>query len=171
MADLKIVWNKHTPLEMRALIEPIIDEYKWLLPQWMVTLYVGYWDSASQDATGTTTHAEICVNDDYLNASLSVFSSWMDGDQETRRNDIVHEFLHAYFNPIFDFCGRLLNTWKEEDRGPMWRMLNQERTNYLERSVTALAWTLIQSENRSRPSAEILDGNASGHGSAKRPPQ
>jgi hypothetical protein len=146
---LDIEYHSQIPKEMQRAIEPVIDKYKWLIPQWCYNLTVKYWDTATDEkGKAKSAAAQIYVVDDYRFASLEVYSEWFDGDEKQREYYIIHEFVHLHNCLPGNFFNRLLdNLYPEEpDRGPAYKIAKEEHRRLVEQATQDLAWIIINRE-------------------------
>jgi hypothetical protein len=147
MLDIK--WHPQMPAEMREAIEPIVNQYYWLIPQWVYQFTISFY-STGNDASGKATNAlaQIFVNDEYRSATLEVFADWLDGDEKTRRYNIVHELVHLYSCLPGNFFNRLMDSlYAENDRGPVYSMAKEEHSRLVEQATQDMAWAIINRED------------------------
>jgi hypothetical protein len=146
---VEVTWNPLVPKEMREAIEPVIERYLWLVPEWCYQLHIEYWDTETdKDGKSTSGFASITVNDEYRRAALEVYSSWFDGDERDRRYYIIHEFVHLYSGLAGNFFRRLIdNIYPENDRGPLFKTAKIEYSRLSEQATQDMAWVLLNFED------------------------
>lgn len=145
---LDIEWHAQMPPEMRATIEPIIERYQWLIPQWVYQFRVSFY-STKTDENGQAENAlaQIYVNDEYRSATLEIFADWLDGNEKTRRYNIVHELCHLYTCLPGNFFNRFVDAvYPEVDKGPAYRLAKDEHRRLAEQATQDLAWALVNNE-------------------------
>jgi hypothetical protein len=146
---LDIQWHVQVPKEMRATIEPIIERYRWLIPQWVYQFKVSFY-STKTDEKGVPDNALACiyVNDEYRSATLEVFADWLDGNEKTRRYNIIHELCHLYTCLPGNFFNRFLdNLYPESERLVAYNLARDEYRRLAEQATQDLAWSLLNLED------------------------
>lgn len=137
---------------MRGIIEPIINQYAWLIPQWVYQFTVSFFSTANDtDGRATNALAQIFVNDEYRSATIEIFADWLDGDDKTRRYNIVHELVHLYSCLPGNFFNRFLDgLYPEGERGPIYSLAKSEHSRLVEQATQDMAWSIINREELNR---------------------
>jgi hypothetical protein len=79
-----------------------------------------------------------------------VFADWLDGNDKTRRYNIIHELCHLYTCLPGNFFNRLLdNLYAEDERKTAYLMAKDEYRRLSEQATQDMAWALVNRESDS----------------------
>lgn len=96
----RVIWMD-VPEELRHIVEPYLARALPLLPRWVVELRVIY---ELDDSASMMTR----VRPDYRTVTLSVCPLWFTQQEQKRRSDVVHEFVHAPLESLRILCTDLI---------------------------------------------------------------
>ena len=104
---IEINYEKDFPEEVKAIIDPLINEWKTLLPPWCQELIVKY------DPTRASNMA-VQVNYRTRWAVLYVPGVWLKLDPTERVAAMLHEFAHILLRPLTSPIERIIEDTLEE---------------------------------------------------------
>lgn len=90
---MRILWDPVIPPEVRAAAEPTLDEWKTRLPGWISDLTVSF---DQKDGV----NCSINVQYEYRRAYLYLHGAWLEQSTDMRREDILHELIHLFLEPM-----------------------------------------------------------------------
>lgn len=128
----KIKPAPHLPEPVWQSVQPILEGYAVLLPQWLHTLNV-QWDESD-----TTNAASITIYEEYRRADLSICPNFM-SRPDKQKEQILHEIVHLYTDHLHNQVERLIRALPKGAAREVER--EQSRLN-VERGTCDLAYVI-----------------------------
>lgn len=141
MSESKLHWIGDWPKHIQALVQPIFEAEEWLIPGWVSEINVFWWE----DGPGNNSNASLSIQTDfhYRKGTLNVYPACISANEKTRREYVIHEFLHLSITNNSDVTIRSLKTVLGEDN-PAFKILQVELIAALEGSVCDLAEIILK---------------------------
>lgn len=128
-----IIWQPCVSDAVRALAEPILDRWRWLIPSWCHELLVFY-----RETDGDNAAAACRTYPEYRYAQLMIYGSFVGKQRpDDRENAIIHELLHVQLQPLVQEFKHLLA--QQVPEGPLREWANTNHTGAMEGVVCDLA--------------------------------
>lgn len=108
MTDVRVIWAKWMPDEIRNALEPIVNKHLSKLPDWCRTLNVSHSSDNTRSMSVETAYR-------YRRCNMWVHNDWLMLSKISREEAVVHEFSHGILAPISEFTKRLIDTLKSQD--------------------------------------------------------
>lgn len=133
-----IEFAKDMPDAVRAAVEPIIQQWRWLIPGWVQEVMIR-WQAQAEDGES----ADTVVSYEYRWVSIRLKGHWL-SDARTQEKDIVHELIHAFTHPLAEYARNEMERLLPENEAPKYRaaVLEELRMRH-ESFVQDLAWCLV----------------------------
>lgn len=113
----KITFCDSVPRDVKALIRPVLYKYRFILPVWMNSLAVMYWQSQNEekeDAPAWLAHMD--ADWEYRQAKLVICPRFREiTNNGFRELVIAHELTHALLSPIQSWGNDMLETVVSDD--------------------------------------------------------
>lgn len=106
---VEIIWHE-MPKEVKAVVEPLLEQYEYLFPSWIRALSVRYGEGSVKGSV-----AEILAEVPYLQAKLYITRQFLDDNDRNRERTIVHELLHLSLAPLQDWVDNLMEMYVNEE--------------------------------------------------------
>lgn len=134
----KIIFNNDFPEIIKPQVGSILNDFDWLLPAWLQTLYVGY-HADEQEAS-----AYISVNKDYRFANLKVCGHWVNESAELQKEQILHELIHLYNVPIKRYALDMFEIHCEGGKdGVIYKMIKNQLVSKNESATSDMTFALM----------------------------
>jgi hypothetical protein len=131
----EIVWSAAPPEERKEQIDKVLGELKWLLPNWMRTLYVRVDDAGGSDGNWV---AAVGTSYQYRTGTLYIYNKWFAETDRDQVKTLIHEFIHAHTAVIVDYAEETFGKMTQD--APIMRdLLNTELGNRSEAATEDLA--------------------------------
>lgn len=140
----RIYWAVELPPEIRASVEPYLDEFKSMIPTWLSILTIQY-----QRAEGT---AHNTTKEEYRMAYLTFEAGFLDQPAWKRRQDVLHEILHIVTDPLHTQAWNLKEALALKTDVPKWYLEEELRVS-LERTITDLTSCVLATIESTRTKA------------------
>lgn len=119
------------PAEAAKALEayfPLIDA---LAPQWCSRVWV-MWSSECE-----TESCKACTvtRYEYRYGSVTLHGKWLDDDEVTRREAIIHEVMHLYVAPLSGFTRYVIHSFTENESDKRLRDVSVEQCREYQESV------------------------------------
>jgi hypothetical protein len=98
--SLKIHYN-NVPREAQHSIERLLRLHKGILPLWVARLNISFNGHGKESYSASTR-----VDQPYRYSTIYIYGDWLEGADEVREHDIVHELFHVTNSPAFDYAFR-----------------------------------------------------------------
>lgn len=134
---VEIVWNKNIESDNKKEIEKYLKPYLWLIPTWCHTLRVDV-DTSTDDGL----LASISVQEQYRQASMTVWAKWFTSDERTKADTIIHELFHLHTNPLYDFAKNAIRKYADGKDETQMQVVFDEMECYLERQTQDLTFAV-----------------------------
>lgn len=99
---MKIIWSKAIEEENKAEIAKYLDQFSYLIPKWCQHLYINLYSAEDNGAISTL------VDYEYRRVTFDFYSCWLIQDKEKKRNDVLHECVHASVNELYHQARRVV---------------------------------------------------------------
>lgn len=119
------------PPDLRAIVEPLMRELEWIVPNWCRRIYLKYeieGERKSWDASCSSAY-------EYRSATVYVHAGFFLSLPEERRGILMHELLHIALKPLQEFAADALERIGGEGDGPLRDYLREQHRRAVE-SVT-----------------------------------
>lgn len=104
---MKIIYHATIQPHNKMEIERLLQKWLWLVPAWCHILYVNLWDSQGDNCEKI---ADVKTNYDYRNIDLSLYTCWLDRDDERKESALVHELVHSFTAIVADHARNSFDT-------------------------------------------------------------
>lgn len=135
---VEMIWHE-MPREVREVVEPLIEQYEYLLPSWLRSLSISYGDSKVEGSV-----AEILTDTAYLQAKLKLTKNFLDDTVLNRERTIVHELLHVTITPVQDWMRYIVQQYVVEQ--DVEQILKHFDEQIIESVVQNLMYSLLPPE-------------------------
>lgn len=135
--EVNIIFNGDMQPEQKAEIESVIEEVKWLLPNWMLTLFVHVYSDIDSNARAR-------INYQYRSGDLGISLEWFNQNRELRRQNVVHEFLHYHTLLFVDYARKIIGKFIPDEENATLNSLIMEEFE-------------VRSESATEDLAEVID--------------
>ena len=119
---------KRVQPDVRAILEPYLDRYAWLIPAWCYRVFVRF-EECEASGNDTTDVASTVINKTYRWASIRFHGGFLTDTEFERRMDTIHELLHISLTPAFEYAKQSI-----QDLSPA----NQTLGEHISRQIVAL---------------------------------
>ncbi len=113
MSEIQFQFDVDFPDDVRGVIEPLLNEAKWLFPLWMQKAIVT-WNCKSDEAM-----AEILVYKDYRWCRIVIFPDLLSSPPDVQKESIYHEIIHCYNVPLKKVACDILDECIGDEKGEM----------------------------------------------------
>ena len=130
-----VTWEPDIPADIRAIVEPVLKHWDWLVPTWCQEFDVRY--NPMKDA-------RMAVTVNYHNrwAVLHVTGQWFGEPEDMREMCLVHELIHIFLEALTAPVGRIIEGATEEDSKER-ALADRMFADGMEQTVADLAHCLI----------------------------
>ena len=140
----RIRYDRNIPAEMLSAIRQHVERCLWLLPAWMQYVNVEC-ANGDEERPAITTY----VNHEYRWATITFYPDWLAADEETRENNVIHEFLHLSSNPIFDHANNTIKVLMgDSDEAKRFYRIEENRLRELHEAMVQDLAQMIQERPR-----------------------
>lgn len=125
-----IIYDKDFPEFAKAEIDPLLQEWLWLLPKWCQMVSIGWHDKSECEGECVN----ISISYSYRNVRIRFFSLFHTA--ENKREMIGHELVHSQIGMLADYARYIIEMLATEDEHPILRQHLQEQLTERHESVT-----------------------------------
>lgn len=130
---MKIVWGEF-PDDQREQLEPLIERYRYLLPDWLGRLDIEYDDGDESEEYYAAAHTEYL----YREATLYITPTFWSLDADGRAATVAHEAGHILLAPLDREFSYLLGVLEND---ALYQTSKQRYAEAVEAVVSDLALT------------------------------
>lgn len=107
----EIVFDATVPPELRSALQPLLDEFKYLVPTWCHTVNISNSTEAKEEELACAQ-----VLPEYRQAFICFSPLWIEAREDLRRDAVLHEILHISIEPMRQVLIDLLDSTYDDDR-------------------------------------------------------
>lgn len=96
---MQLHWGTDIEPDVRAVLEPLITRYSWLIPAWCRDVYVNVHYSRHDDAPASTG-----IRYEYRKANLDFYGTFFVESKQAQELHIIHELLHVSSSIYVDWA-------------------------------------------------------------------
>jgi hypothetical protein len=138
---MRRTWNRQMPAEVRAILEPLLDKWDFVLPGWCDQLILE-WDTVENDDESTL---RCQPQEEYRQIRVIVFGQWLIEQEENREEAVLHELAHTLSAPLLDHAEDMLELGKGKTDG---KLLDELERRALERTNCDVTTALMRAYER-----------------------
>lgn len=105
-------YGAEVPKDIRALIRPIVAEWKWLIPAWCRLIAIRY-GAPPEDVPQAVATCE--VDFEYRQARITICPLFREQTEDEQRRTVVHEILHVAVAPLSRAAHSLVRTLADDE--------------------------------------------------------
>lgn len=130
-------WRGEWPPEVRAAVEPHLHRWLGVVPRWCHEIIVRW----NPDCTDSSMRCD--VRPQYRDTVLEVCPAWLDMEEASRENAVVHELAHILVGPLMNFARETIRD-VSDDGTALRAVLDRQCTNAFEGVVEDAARAFVR---------------------------
>ncbi len=109
----KFEFDGEWPPEVRAVAEPLLERFAWLVPSWCHTVSVQWEGDPGEDDAQSSARTQISFA--YRSARLQFLPMFLTDSERQREADVIHELLHLSIQPLCQYAMEVVDRCLKEE--------------------------------------------------------